>query len=195
MHESLTPCMRLYAYRGQEILNAERPPSLTHPFSFPLVVDPVMISKHGAPLMIKEAREVFKKEFLPHATLVTPNLYEAQELAGFPVRDLESMERAAKAISSMGSRAVLVKGGHLENEAVDLLYWENKTELLHSPWIDSTHTHGSGCTFSAVITAELAKGVDLLQAVRTAKKFITNAIATSPNPGSGNGPVDHHVVI
>lgn len=164
-------------------------------FSFPLVVDPVMVSKHGATLMIKEARDIFKKELLPLATLVTPNLYEAQELAGFQVNDLESMEKAARTIASMGPKGVLVKGGHLENEAVDILLWDGHMEILRSTHIESTNTHGTGCTYSAAITAELGKGRDLLEAVKIAKKFITQAIETAPGLGGGFGPVNHHVKI
>lgn len=164
-------------------------------FRFPLIVDPVMVSKHGAALMVPEAREVFKKELLPHATLVTPNLYEAQELAGFPVTDLESMERAAKAIAEMGPRAVLVKGGHLQEEAVDLLYYEGRVEVYKAARLNTNRTHGAGCTHSAVITAELAKGKPLAEAVRLAKAFITKAIETSPGLGNGYSPVNHHVEV
>lgn len=164
-------------------------------FRFPLIVDPAMVSKHGAALMVPEAREVFKKELLPHALLVTPNLHEAQELAGFPVTDLESMEKAAKAIAGMGPQAVLIKGGHLQDEAPDLLYYEGCVEVFKASRVNTIHTHGAGCTYSAVITAELAKGKPLVEAVRLAKAFITKAIETSPGLGKGHGPVNHHVEV
>lgn len=166
-------------------------------FRFPLVVDPVMVSKQGAPLMTADSREVFKRELLPHATLVTPNLYEASELAGFPVSDMESMEKAARKIAELGPKAVVVKGGHLNlnHEAIDILYSDGRIEIFRSPHIHTKHTHGTGCTYSAAITAEMAKGKSILEAVRLAKEFITKAIETNPGLGSGFGPVNHHAEI
>jgi hydroxymethylpyrimidine/phosphomethylpyrimidine kinase len=161
-------------------------------FWFPLVVDPVMVSKHAAPLIAPQARETLVKLLLPRAFLVTPNLHEAAALAGFPVADPESMERAARAIAALGPRAVLVKGGHLPGEALDVLYFESRARRFTAPRLDSRHTHGTGCTFSAAITAQLARGSDLAAAVETAKRFITRAIQSSPGLGRGCGPVDHH---
>jgi len=164
-------------------------------FPFPLVVDPVMISRHGLPLITEAARSVLAMKLLPHAFLITPNLHEAGELAQMPVRDLASMESAAAKIASKGANAVLVKGGHLEGEAVDLLYWNGKVSLFSSPRVDTRHTHGTGCTYSACITAELAKGNDLENAVDIAKKYISQAIETNPGLGKGSGPVNHHAVV
>ena len=164
-------------------------------FKFPLVVDPVMISKHGQPLMSEPARAAIARLLLPHAFLITPNLYEAGELAGMPVFDLESMKEAAARIVALGTRAVLLKGGHLESDAVDVLCWEGKFVLYRSPRIATPHTHGTGCTLSACIAAELAKGADLPGAVETAKKFVTRAIETNPGLGKGSGPVNHHALI
>lgn len=159
--------------------------------AFPVVVDPVMISKHGALLLEKEALRVFKKELLPMAALLTPNLYEAEALTGFRVHDLESMEKAARAISQMGSRAVLVKGGHLKGEAADLFYQDGRVKVLKVKRVRTRHTHGTGCTYSAAITAELAKGMEMLEAITVAKRFITQAIRTAPGLGQGMGPVNH----
>lgn len=164
-------------------------------FSFPIVVDPVMISKHALPLMTEEARSVLAGELLPRAFLITPNLHEAGELAQMRVRDLESMEEAAGKIASKGAKAVLIKGGHLEGDAVDLLYRNGKIRLYRAPRIDTRHTHGTGCTYSACITAELAKGRDLEDAIDIAKKYITRAIETNPGLGKGSGPVNHHARI
>jgi hydroxymethylpyrimidine/phosphomethylpyrimidine kinase len=164
-------------------------------FSFPLVVDPVMISKHGNPLMTVEARTVLEEMLLPHAYLITPNLHEAGELAKMPVRDLVSMESAAVAIAEKGAYAVLIKGGHLEGEAIDLLYCNGIVRQFRSPRIDTRHTHGTGCTYSACITAELAKGNDLETAVGIAKKYIARAIEMNPGLGGGAGPVNHHVSV
>lgn len=160
-------------------------------FRFPLVVDPVMVSKHGAPLLGKSAVRVFVKELLPQATLVTPNLHEAEALSGIRVRDLESMGKSARIIAGFGAAAVLVKGGHLKEEPTDLFYQDGKVRLLKAPRIPTRHTHGTGCTYSAAITAGLANGKDLFPAVAAAKKFITGAIRTSPGLGRGAGPVNH----
>lgn len=157
----------------------------------PLVVDPVMISKHGMPLLQADALRVFIKELLPRAALVTPNLHEASILARARVYDLESMERVAKRIAAMGPQAVLVKGGHFGGKAVDLFYQNGNVKILSAPHIKTRHTHGTGCTYSAAITAGLAKGQKLEAAVQNAKRFITQAIQTAPGLGKGMGPVNH----
>jgi len=164
-------------------------------FKFPLVVDPVMISKNGASLLPKEAVRVFIKELLPQAALVTPNLSEAAVLSGVRVSDLDSMEKAAKRIAGMGAGAVLVKGGHLKGEALDLFYQNGHVKLFRAPRIRTRHTHGTGCTYSAAITAELAKGESLPMAISIAKRFITLAIRTASGLGKGTGPVNHHAVV
>ena len=164
-------------------------------FEFPLVIDPVMISKHGRPLMTEPARKAFARLMAPRAFLITPNLFEASELARMPVHNLESMKEAALRISELGPKAVLLKGGHLESDAVDVLYWTGGYVIYRSPRVDTVHTHGTGCTFSACITAELAKGLDLLDAVDIAKRFVTRAIETNPGLGKGSGPVNHHARI
>jgi len=178
-------------------------------FSFPLVVDPVMVSKHGAPLMEKDARETFIGKLLPHAYLVTPNVHEAIVLSGIEFRGEGSLDEAAKAIAGFGARNVLIKGGHLggysfsgldrnrdeslstAEDVTDILYTDGRSFRFSSKRIATRHTHGTGCTYSAAITAELAKGKDLLEAVASAKHYITRAIETNPSLGHGNGPVNH----
>ena len=160
-------------------------------FSFPLVVDPVMISKHGAALINEDARTSLARKLLPHACLVTPNVHEAMALSGLEFHGLASLQEAAKAIAGLGPRAVLVKGGHLVEEATDVLYAEGHFHYFSAKRIETAHTHGTGCTYSAAITAELAKGVDLLRAVPAAKQYITRAIETNPSLGHGFGPVNH----
>jgi hydroxymethylpyrimidine/phosphomethylpyrimidine kinase len=162
-------------------------------FRFPLVVDPVMISKHGAPLMDESARRAFAGRMVPRAFLLTPNLHEAEVLAGFPVRDADAMRRAAEALASMGAAHVLVKGGHLDGDALDILFipGEGFTEF-REPRVHTVHTHGTGCTYSAAIVAELAEGLSLVEAVGRAKKFLTEAIRTNPGLGGGSGPLNHH---
>jgi hydroxymethylpyrimidine/phosphomethylpyrimidine kinase len=162
-------------------------------FGFPLVVDPVMISKHGAPLMAEAARDAVVRLLLPCAFLVTPNLHEAAVLTGLRVSSAAEMADAGARLRRMGARNVLVKGGHLEGEATDLLVPEDGTvEIFSSSRIDTPHTHGTGCTYSAAITACLAQGMVLTDAVRRAKAFITEAIRTNPGLGGGSGPVNHH---
>jgi len=164
-------------------------------FLFPLVVDPVMISKHGAPLISPEAQTVLARRLLPHAFLITPNLSEAAVLAGMKVDDRDAMREAARRIAHLGPSAVLIKGGHLADEALDVLYWKGDFLEFSVPRVNTPHTHGTGCTYSAAITAELAKGHELPEAVATAKKFITLAIKTQPGLGKGIGPVNHHVTV
>jgi len=161
-------------------------------FPFPLVVDPVMISKHGAPLLAPDDSRVFRELLVPRATLLTPNLAEAAALAEMEVRRPEEMRRAAERILRMGAKAVLVKGGHLIHQAMDILLADGTWHEFPAERIETRHTHGTGCTLSAAITAELAKGTPLVHAVRLAKLFITEAIRTSPELGSGSGPVNHH---
>lgn len=162
-------------------------------FRFPLVVDPVMNSMHGIPLIAEEARVDLAEVLLPFAFLVTPNLEEASVLSGIEVKDVSSMEEAARRIARHGVQAVLVKGGHLPNvNAVDVLFWKGKIQRFKARRIHTSQPHGTGCTFSAAITAELAKGCELPEAVSTAKKFISLAIESRPSLGKGSGPVNHH---
>jgi hydroxymethylpyrimidine/phosphomethylpyrimidine kinase len=160
-------------------------------FAFPLVVDPVMISKHGTPLMAEEARRAVLARVVPVAYLLTPNLHEAAALTGLQVNSLEDMKRAALALHAAGARNVLVKGGHLQGAPVDLLFADGEFHEFSSERVDTPHTHGTGCTYSAAITAGLAKGAGLVEAVRRAKEFIALAIRTNPGLGHGSGPVNH----
>jgi hydroxymethylpyrimidine/phosphomethylpyrimidine kinase len=160
-------------------------------FRFPLVVDPVMVSKHGSPLLPEDAVLALREELLPHATLVTPNVPEAETLTGIRIRDAEDVRRAAERILAMGPRAVLIKGGHLEGEAVDTL-WDGSTwSEFPGVRIVTVHTHGTGCTYSAAIAAELSRGTALVTAVAAAKRYVQDAIATNPGLGRGSGPVNH----
>lgn len=160
-------------------------------FTFPLVVDPVMISKHGAPLMDARARALVPA-LLEHASLVTPNAHEAGELLGRRVTDLASAREAALELAGRLGCAVLLKGGHVEEEdAVDVLAVGEELTLVRSPRVATRHTHGTGCTYSAAITARLARGESLEVAVRGAKAWLTEALRTAPGVGRGVGPVNH----
>lgn len=161
-------------------------------FAFPLVVDPVMISKHGASLLAEEARRALEVCLLPRAALVTPNLHEAAALTGREVTSVEEMREAARRLHGMGARAVLVKGGHLVGAAVDLLFDGSAFEEFTGERFDTRHTHGTGCSYAAAITARLAWGYELRDAVQGAKQWIGEAIRTNPGLGRGSGPVNHH---
>jgi len=155
-----------------------------------LVVDPVMISKHGTRLLDEPAAAVMAKRLLPCAFLVTPNLMEASALSGRDVEDLAGMENAARAIADLGVKNVLVKGGHLEGQAADVLWSEGRIHHFTSERFLTPHTHGTGCVYSAAITARLALGDELPVAVQRAKQFVTEAIRTHPGLGHGMGPTN-----
>ncbi len=160
-------------------------------FTFPLVVDPVMISKHGAALMDEEARGVLIRELLPCAYLVTPNLHEAEALSAMSYKNQSSLKPMAEKIASFGPHAVLIKGGHMTGDAMDYLYLGGQEFFFSTGRVPTRHTHGTGCTFSAAITAALAGGMKLNQAIACAKDYITGAIQTAPGLGQGVGPVNH----
>ena len=164
-------------------------------FGFPLVVDPVTIGKHGGQLLAGDATRAIRERLMPLAALVTPNVPEAEALAGMPIRTLDDMRRAAARLHEMGARAVLIKGGHLEGEATDLLSDGAGFREFPAPRIETRHTHGTGCTYSAAITACLARGMSVGDAVARAKRFIHEAIRTSPQLGHGCGPVNHHAEV
>ncbi|MGW1463782.1 bifunctional hydroxymethylpyrimidine kinase/phosphomethylpyrimidine kinase [Streptomyces sp. NPDC002308] len=157
----------------------------------PVVVDPVGISKHGDALLAAEALESVRTKLLPLATVATPNLDEVAQLTGVEVADEQDMRRAAAAVLAFGPRWVVIKGGHLPGEAVDLLTDGNKEHWLRSPRHDNRHTHGTGCTLASAITCGLARGQNVPTAVRNAKTYITGAIEAGFPLGAGIGPVDH----
>ena len=157
----------------------------------PLVVDPVGVSKHGDPLLQDEAVEVLRRELVPLATVVTPNLPEVEQLTGVRVQDESGLRRAADAVLALGPRWVLVKCGHLSGAAVDLLTDGTESHLLRAPRLDNRHTHGTGCTLASAIASRLALGDDVPAAVAAAKEYVTGAIAGGFGIGAGIGPVDH----
>jgi hydroxymethylpyrimidine/phosphomethylpyrimidine kinase len=157
----------------------------------PLVVDPVAVSKHGDSLIPSDALEALRTQLLPLATVATPNLDEVRRLTGFEVSQASELPKAAEALLAYGPRWVLIKGGHLPGEAVDLLTDGDARVELRSPRLDNRHTHGTGCTLASAICAELAKGAELVAAVWAAKEYVTGAIAAGFPLGSGIGPVDH----
>jgi hydroxymethylpyrimidine kinase/phosphomethylpyrimidine kinase/thiamine-phosphate diphosphorylase len=157
-----------------------------------LVVDPVMIAKGGASLIDSAATTALRDSLLPLTYLLTPNIPEAEALTGMPIRDEAAMEPACVALRNMGARNILLKGGHLDSEvAVDLFYDGSSFLRLASARIDTTNTHGTGCTLSAATAAFLARGEPLPRAIAMAKEFITAAIRLAVPLGHGHGPVNH----
>ncbi|RNC28665.1 MAG: Hydroxymethylpyrimidine/phosphomethylpyrimidine kinase [Candidatus Dichloromethanomonas elyunquensis] len=156
-----------------------------------IVLDPVMISKSGFALLQPEAREALLENLLPLSTITTPNIPEAEVISGKKINTLQDMREAAKMIADLGPMYVLVKGGHLEGEAMDILYDGRMFHEFKAPRLNTKNTHGTGCTLSSAIASNLAKGMDVASAVELSKKYITTAIHHSFAIGKGVGPVHH----
>jgi hydroxymethylpyrimidine/phosphomethylpyrimidine kinase len=157
-----------------------------------LVVDPVMISKSGYDLLQPDAIESVKHDLIPLAGLVTPNLFEAERLTGYSIKTTDDAKTAARGIHRLGPQAVLIKGGHrLDERATDILFDGSEFTILPGEYIETSHTHGTGCTYASAIAAKLALGNSLLDAVRTAKVYTTEAIRHALAIGHGHGPTDH----
>ncbi len=156
-----------------------------------LVVDPVMVAKGGDSLLQPEAISTLITDLLPLAEVVTPNVPEAERLTGRRIQTRDEMRVAAQAIAELGPHHVIVKGGHSVGEPVDVYFDSQQFIELHAERIQTRHTHGTGCTFSAAITAFIARGLPVQEAVRQAKTYITGSIQHAPGLGKGHGPVDH----
>lgn len=167
----------------------------SYPMPSPVILDPVMISTSGSRLLEEDAIERMIHELFPQATLITPNIQEAEYLSGIPIRAEKEIPRVAEQLRSLGCKAVLIKGGHLPGENMtDWLFTAgHEPACLVSPTIESRNTHGTGCTLSSAITAYMALGYPLDEAVRSAKEYITQALAFGANIqlGKGNGPLNH----
>jgi hydroxymethylpyrimidine kinase/phosphomethylpyrimidine kinase len=161
-------------------------------YGFPLIVDPVMIAKSGARLLKVEAEEAMKKVLTPIATVITPNVMEAEVLSNIKIKTIEDMKKAARIIAKLGPKAVVIKGGHIESgeKAIDIVYVDGEIKEFINKKIETKNTHGTGCSFSAAITAEIAKGKSIIEAIKTAKEFITIAIEYGLSIGKGFGPVN-----
>ena len=155
------------------------------------VVDPVMVAKSGDRLLREDAVEALREELIPLATVVTPNLPEAEVLVGRSIATLEDMRQAAADIVALGARSVVVKGGHRPDDATDVFYDGQRYLELQAPRIETSSTHGTGCTFASAIAALLARGADLTTAVQEAKAYLTTAIERAYPIGRGHGPVHH----
>jgi hydroxymethylpyrimidine/phosphomethylpyrimidine kinase len=163
-----------------------------HAAGIPLVLDPVMVAKGGARLLDPGAVDALIRHLLPKATVLTPNLPEAEVLSGRPIPDAAAMHDAAKALLNLGVPAVLLKGGHLPgNELIDLLATADGVEAFSAARIETRHTHGTGCTMASAIAAGLAQGMTLRDAVCRARDYVRAAIAAAPGFGRGHGPLNH----
>jgi len=156
-----------------------------------LVVDPVMVAKGGSPLLREEARGTLVKELIPLATVVTPNIPEAEVLAGMRIATKDNVKKAAVKIHKLGAKNVVVKGGHLEGDAMDLLFDGKTFYEFATKRIDTKHTHGTGCTFASAIATGMAQGDGVLEAVKRAKDYVTEAIRFGLPIGGGQGPTNH----
>jgi hydroxymethylpyrimidine kinase/phosphomethylpyrimidine kinase len=160
-----------------------------------VVVDPVMVAKSGAPLLAADARKTLADSLLPQATLVTPNLPEASALVGWQVGKEDEMHRAALEIHRLGPKYVLIKGGHLQDDAVDLLYDGQEFHQFRSPRVETKNVHGTGCTYASAIATYLAQDLEVVEAVATAKDFITEAIRHGLSLGKGHGPTNPYAAM
>jgi hydroxymethylpyrimidine/phosphomethylpyrimidine kinase len=162
----------------------------------PLVVDPVMVAKGGAPLIEPEAVDALKRLLLPRAAVLTPNLPEAEILAGGSIDGVTAMQAAGERLLALGCRAVLMKGGHLPGDKLaDVLVTEAGALIWEAERIDSRHTHGTGCTLASAIATGLAQGLAVTEAVERAREYVRRAIARAPGLGHGHGPLDHAHVL
>jgi len=160
-----------------------------------LVVDPVMVAKGGSPLLREEARGALMKELIPLATVVTPNIPEAEVLSGMRILTKDSMKKAAVKIHKLGARNVVVKGGHLKGAALDLLFDGESFHEFALERIETKHTHGTGCTFASAVATGLARGDKVPEAVKRAKEYVTHAIRFGFPLGGGHGPTNHFAAL
>ncbi len=173
-----------------ETIASSLPPNPQSPI--PLVLDPVMFAKGGAPLLQPDAIATLKQRLFPLATLVTPNIPEAEYLSGITIRTTDDMRRAAERILALGCKAVLIKGGHLEGDTVtDLLVTADGSELFEQPRLHTPHTHGTGCALASAIATGLAQGMNVPDAVKRARDYVRKAIEHAPGLGKGHGPLGH----
>lgn len=160
-----------------------------------IVLDPVMVSTSGCKLIADDAQKALTNLLMPVATLITPNIPEAEELSGMKITKVEDMITAAEKIAQKFHGAILIKGGHKLNDANDLLFQDGKVEWFYGERIDNPNTHGTGCTLSSAIASNLALGFNLSESVQNAKKYISGALKANLNLGKGSGPLDHTFAI
>jgi hydroxymethylpyrimidine/phosphomethylpyrimidine kinase len=192
--ESVLADLPVRAVKTGMLANAEVVHAVTAALAdveLPLVVDPVLVATSGDKLLDEAGERALRETLVPRATVVTPNLPEAAALTGLPVTSVEQQHAAARALVAAGARAALVKGGHAAGDPVDVFFDGTELVELRAPRIETTSTHGTGCTLSAAIAAELARGASLLAAARAAHAYLHEAIKQAPGLGGGHGPVHH----
>lgn len=184
-------CIKLGMLGSAEIVRAVAQVVARHP-DIPLVVDPVMVATSGDLLLDQDAVELLKTEIIPRASAVTPNAHEAAVLTGLPVESVQEFEAAARAILALGAGAVIVTGGDMAGDTVtDIFATGDAVEFLSAPRLDTTSTHGTGCTFASAIAAGLAQNMTVRAAVVRAQAYVREAIRTAPGHGRGHGPLNH----
>jgi hydroxymethylpyrimidine/phosphomethylpyrimidine kinase len=189
-------CIKLGMLHSSALIRAVADVIAAEAPRIPLVVDPVMVAKGGARLLEPAALADLKSELISRATLVTPNLPEAELLAGMTIADLADRRRAAAAILAQGAQAVLIKGGHgAEDPLVDLLVDGSRATEFTSARLATRHTHGTGCTLASAIATGLAQGLALAEAVQRARRYVHAAMRTAPGYGAGHGPLNHAVTV
>ena len=181
---------------SSEVVEAVAQTLITHARNIPLVVDPVMEAKGGAALLEDEAANTLMVSLFPMATLITPNVPEAARLTGLPIETVADCAQAGQSLLATGAQSVLVKGGHLAGETVtDVLVSKGSAQRLTAPRLDTTSTHGTGCTLATAIAVGLAQGMPLIDAIRRARSYVQEAIRTAPGFGHGHGPLNHMHVL
>lgn len=193
--DSVFTDMPVHAFKTGMIANIEMMEIIYQQIStknIPYVIDPVMVATSGDVLISEAAREYLREQLLPLCTVVTPNIPEASYLTGLQIESIDDMKLAAETIvRQFGAKSALITGGHLPNEATDVFFNGEDFFILHEHKIATKNTHGTGCTYSAAITAYLSHGLSLQEAVKKAKRFVTKAIANAFPLGAGNGPTNH----
>ena len=178
---------------NEEAIEAVHYAYMEHAKGIPIVLDPVMYAKGGEPLVDRDAVHLIRQHFLLRATLVTPNIPETEVLTGMEIHSLDDMKHAAEIMATLGSQAVLVKGGHFKDDenVYDIIFDDQGMDVLGGKRIDSVHTHGTGCTLSSAIATSLAQGMSLRDSVARARAYVRKAIETAPGLGKGHGPLNH----
>ena len=156
-----------------------------------IVVDPVMVATSGSKLLSDDAISTLIEELIPLADIITPNIPEAEVLSGIEIHNISDMEEAIKIISKLGSKSVLLKGGHMINDANDLLFYNNELTWINGKRINNTNTHGTGCTLSSAIASNLAKDYDMVSAIKRSKYYLSTCLMQMLDLGKGSGPMDH----
>ena len=190
-------CIKTGMLHSAPVIDAVMDALERHAPDVPLVADPVMVAKGGERLLESEAVATLTRRLLLRATVLTPNLGEAEALTGMTIRDLDDMKHAAEMLLSLGAQSVLVKGGHMPGDVVrDVLAGPNGLDVLEGERIETRHTHGTGCTLASAIATGLAQGLSIRNAVVRARSYVREAIASAPGFGRGHGPLNHaHTVV